>query len=473
VEIEIGPGSAGLVVAPAGHGKTHLIADRVTAAARDERLLVMTHTNVAVRALRKKFSRPLQAPVSIGTLDALALRIASAFPSAAGFDPTEAPLDWAAARAGAIKALQKHAIRCALHDSYTAVIVDEYQDCSEHQVALVRILAEVIPTVVLGDPMQSVYRFGTGYSSTWEEQADGYPVLGELRTPWRWRNAPELGAWIVASRNRLQEEHAVTLGPSSPVSAHRLSAPASQGGLRRLLGDLVGSVAVISGESRNKHRLRDIARSHRWSNCEVFETAAPEELDSLASGYLADQPAPKALALLEFSKQCMSKVGDVTGVGAVTRNLTNSGQTGNSRAPIAAAMKAFISTPTGLSAQEVLRVLAGDAATYVFRPQLLSVAQRAHGRVGTDGLENFPDALLATLEARKHVDEKVRGPVVGTALRLKGLEFDNVVIVDPDRFETAEQTYVAISRPAGTCILATEPDQSLGSRFALINTAQS
>ena len=83
--------------------------------------------------------------------------------------------------------------------SYARLIVDEYQDCSIRQHALVAFAAKSLPTAVLGDPMQAIFGFGGDDLADWEDDVcEHFPLAGELATPWRWINAgtEALGEWL-------------------------------------------------------------------------------------------------------------------------------------------------------------------------------------------------------------------------------------------------------------------------------------
>ena len=86
------------------------------------------------------------------------------------------------------------------------VIVDEYQDCSLRQHALMSWAAQVLPTCVLGDPMQAIFGFGSDGLASWTEVCAYFPVAGELTTPWRWINAgaEPLGRWLLEVRAKLR-----------------------------------------------------------------------------------------------------------------------------------------------------------------------------------------------------------------------------------------------------------------------------
>ena len=69
-----------------------------------------------------------------------------------------------------------------LKASYAHLIVDEYQDCSVPQHYLVYFLSLILPTCVLGDPMQGIFGFGGNALANWEQQVCAhFPVVAELR----------------------------------------------------------------------------------------------------------------------------------------------------------------------------------------------------------------------------------------------------------------------------------------------------
>lgn len=74
------------VIAPAGHGKTEMIA---MLAARGRRALVLTHTHAGVHAIRARLKR-LRVPSNLVLVDTIAgwsMRYAYAFPRAAAPPP--------------------------------------------------------------------------------------------------------------------------------------------------------------------------------------------------------------------------------------------------------------------------------------------------------------------------------------------------------------------------------------------------
>ena len=76
----------GAIVAPAGHGKTELIAKM---AALGKRTLVLTHTNAGIQAIRArlKYMRTPRSAVVVDTIAGWCLRYAHAFSPASPSRP--------------------------------------------------------------------------------------------------------------------------------------------------------------------------------------------------------------------------------------------------------------------------------------------------------------------------------------------------------------------------------------------------
>ena len=136
----------GTVTAPAGCGKTHLIAETLTRHADAKPILVLTHTNAGVVALRGRLD---QAGVQskayrLSTIDGWAMRLASRFPMRSNLDPSILELsnpktDYPNIRVGAIELLKAGHVNDVIEATYSRLIVDEYQDCSIRQHAIVTV----------------------------------------------------------------------------------------------------------------------------------------------------------------------------------------------------------------------------------------------------------------------------------------------------------------------------------------------
>jgi len=211
-EIDLLAIERGSVSAPAGCGKTHVVAASLGRYGGDKPILILTHTNAGVMALRTRLIRAGVRPTAyrLATLDGWAIRLIATFPKRSGHDPKILDLrrpssDYPAIRLAAARLLQFGHLSDVLVSSYDRLLVDEYQDCLQMQHAIVGLTAQVLPTCVLGDPLQAIFGFA-GKLVHWKNDVEAtFPPAGRLSTPWRWINAGEtaFGEWLLAARNRL------------------------------------------------------------------------------------------------------------------------------------------------------------------------------------------------------------------------------------------------------------------------------
>ena len=168
----------GVVTAPAGCGKTHLIAQALTRHGDGKPILVLTHTNAGVDALRRRLDQMGVTPrcYRLATIDGWAMRLISNFPKRSGHNPEllelrNAPSDYPSIRLAAVNLLRSGHIANILAATYSRLVVDEYQDCSILQHNLIAHAAETLPTAVLGDPMQAIFGFGTDRLAAWDNES--------------------------------------------------------------------------------------------------------------------------------------------------------------------------------------------------------------------------------------------------------------------------------------------------------------
>jgi len=105
-----------------------------------------------------------------------------------------------------------------LRASYAGVYVDEYQDCTVGQHALVMQLASLLPCRILGDPLQAIFRkINKGEALAWQVARDNFAEVGSLDQPHRWLGRNDgLGYWLLDVRNRLLAGDPVDPSPVRP-----------------------------------------------------------------------------------------------------------------------------------------------------------------------------------------------------------------------------------------------------------------
>ena len=310
----------GTITAPAGCGKTHLIASALTRHAGNKPILVLTHTNAGVVALRNRLDQagvPSRA-YRLSTIDGWAMRLISTFPARGGQQPEILELkkpktDYPAIREAAWKLLKAGHISDVLKSSYARVVVDEYQDCSVPQHAIVFYAAQSLPTCVLGDPMQAIFGFQGNALADWEKHVcTHFPVAGQLTTPWRWKNAgnDQFGLWLLDARERLRTGYPVDF-LSCPEHVQWVHLDGTDDHKRRLQAAITpcplpdGRVLII-GESVSPPSQRRIAS--QTPGAVVVESVDLKDLVAFAASF--DFNSPQALPdLVEFASEMMTNLG--------------------------------------------------------------------------------------------------------------------------------------------------------------------
>jgi len=457
-EIDIFQARLGSVTAPAGCGKTQLIADALSQHADSKPVLVLTHTNAGVTALRARLQRGgvASSTYSVSTIDGFAMRLAAKFPRRSGIDARVLELanpnaDYPAIRGAVQRLFQEGHIDDPVASTYSRLLVDEYQDCNMAQHAIICAVARILPTCVLGDPMQAIFGFRDPLVH-WEREAQAaFLPIGALQTPWRWRLAgmDALGDWLLRVRALLQAGHPVNLR-EAPDGVHWVQLTPGMEVQQRLMAARTeapnrdGRVLVI-GDSINANGRHQLTM--QTPGATSVEAVDLRDLMSFARQF--DPDSPNALRVLaDFASSLMTQVGTAH---LLTR--VESIRTGRARTPATpaeAAAVAFLASPSHQTSIELLQRLADQLGARVYRPEVLNCCLSALRAAGSEG--GFIGAVLQARERNRHLGRPLGRRAVGSTLLLKGLEADVAVILEPERM-TAQHLYVALTRGARRIII--------------------
>ena len=196
------------IIAAAGHGKTEMITDIV--ANTSGRSLILTHTNAGVDALKKRLLKKNvpNGRYKVETIASFCVRWCHAYKNISKISLELTPYRkedqqkyYAQHYSGAKAIFQYEWAGKVLKNSYTRVIVDEYQDCTVNQHEVIKELNKYLPTTVLGDPLQGIFGFKK------EEPLVDWNSLefSEIKIetyPWRWKDTnPGLGSYLSELRD--------------------------------------------------------------------------------------------------------------------------------------------------------------------------------------------------------------------------------------------------------------------------------
>lgn len=447
----------GYVIAPAGYGKTHLIAMAVKVASKKQ--LILTHTFAGVNSIKAKMNA-LGVPSSkyhIDTIASWSLRLCLAYPKTSGWK-VEHPTNkqWNKLYECCSGLLEKQFVRRVVAATYAGVYVDEYQDCSDLQHGLVCAFAEFMPCRILGDPMQAIFDFGGDEGKPVDWTVSVYPTftcLGQLETPWRWKIAgnPQLGAWLKKVRESLELGQKIDLQNGLPECVKRVYttseflAAKQYNSLMDLLGHADSVIALHGGDQKSKNKTHDLALrlAGRFSSIEEVEG---KTLHSFVKKFVAAKTTKEGFLLaVEFAKKCFTGVAKALTAGTKKGEIAKQGKA--TKYPLVLhAANAYLNSPTSDHLKAFFLALKANPETSAYRRDLLyrflNVLKIHIDGAGADLTEA---ANLYQRDMRHKGRPITHRKLIGTTLLVKGLEYDHAVILDADAMD-AKDLYVAMTR---------------------------
>lgn len=448
------------VIAPAGFGKTYLIAETVASHCGGRQLL-LTHTHAGVRAMRTRLAA-MGCPPSryrVETISGWALRYAASFPELSGvsqLQPTGG--QWKEIYQGASALFDSKAIRRVLQISYAGMFVDEYQDCTKSQHQLVTRLADLIPCRLLGDPLQGIFDFEHDRLDWTTDIYGQFEKLPPLRTAHRWSGRNEaLGAWLSDVRCRLETGSEIDLTLMPRGAEWRACDHPTQ--LQVCYSSLVsGHTVAAIHEGTLESPCHKLARG-LGGHFQCMEAVDCKALYEWAGRIEREIGGMRASLLIDFASECLTKVG--TELRTIKKHLLHDPARRGSRIRkhvellhLLEAVEASASLAPAAMALEGIRQLNGAV---MFRRELWESFRRSLREFLGGDYPSLADAAWVVRDRVRRNGRPAEPRTVSRTLLVKGLEYDHAIVLDADKLDT-KQLYVALSRGSRRLtVLSREP----------------
>lgn len=462
------------VTLPAGAGKTHLLAATVRRLVADEhhRVLVLTHTNAGVQAVTQRLKRMgVGSGVRVATLTSFAFLLARAYPRIGLLEVPPAP-DWTDSHDYVVAACSIAAassIRDVLAASYTHLLVDEYQDCSENQHELVTALAEVIvATGVLGDPLQAIFGFGGDALVTWETTQARFAQHHTDSKPWRWADHNQaLGQWLLDLRPNLIAGNQLSFtGLTAELNISFINSAGNHQALRQAAlwrqwpdGESVAVLAAWPSAARS-------IGAELNGNFAVMEEIAGKFMTDKLDELTALAPDSYAIWLLELTKKCLCGNGklDVTVRNALAQSRTIGHLSRPGLEPALAGLDAVTTNPCFATLADAMDLIRQSASLKLHSREAwrdIQLALRSAAIHGDDP-KMLANGLAHARDQLRRVGRHEVPRVVSRTVLVKGLEFDHVVIADIGQLREVKNLYVALTRARkSVTVVGTSPTITL------------
>ncbi len=444
----------GLVVAPAGFGKTHLIAEAVINYGQGQQL-VLTHTHAGVDSIRNKIHclNPSAKYIHVETIDGFVLRYVASYPKTSGWAGSFDDVVWDDIKKCGTKLFKKNFIKQVIKNTYSGLYVDEYQDCSLEQHAIVKELLSVLPVRVLGDHLQGIFNFGNNQIVDWERDVNSsFDVIGELDTPWRWNNAgnPELGNWLSTIRQSIISNQTISLS-NLPTCVSLINATAQNDIIRECHAVLSkvqdGESIVIIGIANQASSTHNIASKLR-GRCGVVEPLESKDLKKIIGGLISQCVYKKAIGLLKMAGECFSGISNT--VLKQEFEALKKKQLPTRRKPICitAPLKNFVEKDDLKTMVKLVESFNFFPKSHLYRKELYYEILKILKESIRSGVA-LNDALVKVRENTRRLGRRIPKKAIARTVLIKGLEFDHAVILNADLFDQ-KNLYVALTRASKT-----------------------
>jgi len=430
-----------VVVAAAGCGKTHLISEAIKYS-DNGRQLILTHTHAGVHSIRNKIKKnaiPAK-KYRVETIAGFALRYAASYPIICKkplFNEDETII-YDSLYEAAVNVINCPVGRKIVSLSYSGLYVDEYQDCTIDQHQLILKLSELLPTRILGDPLQGIFDFA-GEIVNWKRQV--FPVfqrLPDLSKPWRWElNNKNLGVWLSEVRKYIMENESISL-ENLPFHTYWKpnDRPRQISSLKWSKGKTVGIIdienrahKIASSLTGHYNSMEEIERRTLFKFCNEFEKRPREN---------------QVLSILEFASKCMTKLKSEfkTIISCIENNKK---WRGKKHQILFDSIENYIRTGEVNFILEILNYIDSIEDKNIFRKELwcdLIKLFKTYSLNMNGGLKKL---------GRKQIEiESIKGrflysKTISRPPLIKGLEFNHAILLDADKLKPKE-LYVSLTR---------------------------
>lgn len=442
-----------LVEAAAGCGKTEAVVQAVKHT--NGKQLVLTHTHAGVAALRSRF-RKHKIPESkyrVITIASWLLRYALAYPSMSGFtNPNPTKGEWENLYPAILTLFERPFIKNVLQNSYTGIFVDEYQDCTLIQDAVIKKLCAFLPVRVLGDPLQGIFGFGNDPKINWQTNVKAFFMqLPSLVEPYRWTkegNNRELGNQLMNIRASLIAGEEISLSEYSQIQWIPWS---EQQEIQVLLnfnaaGHITGihagqRVDIGNGKKEHLDRLTGRQTNGIYQCIEEMDCYSLMETAHHFDTALSNQNINHfKWALKNFIQDGVAERAD--GLQRVMSRIDE--------------VHSFERLDFSQLIQDVIDLVMNTVPVY--RKELFIEMDRAAREFSTNRFSSFREASYVARNKTRLNGRKLEKRVISRTLLIKGLEFDHAVVLNADQMQNAENFYVAITRGSKSLrILSAKP----------------
>ena len=477
----------GLLIAPAGHGKTTAIADCLLQCPNGVCQLVLTHTHAGIASLRKKF-KAKNVPTSLYELETItgfAQRYVLAFIGKSALPDEDDSHYFNQAVSKCKDLLYSRLVQSVITNTYGGIFVDEYQDCTITQHEMIMLLAKELPLHILGDPLQGIFSFDRQQLVDFNRDLSSFNQYEFMETPWRWRNTnPCLGTAIFNMRQQLLKGEEVTLCANTDTQMFVEQYPKSHGEYdieyNRWLRGIINkhdsdSLLIIcpsyrdvtkNGQERLRGDLSDrislkstIDFSNRFHIIDAIDSSeyysVAKDIGKYIEQILANRKIKRLDRLIGILNALHLTKTSVNKWIKGNRIISKKSQNAEKGKVLEHLFQTFEEQPNVETLFQVIDYVMSLPDVKCHHKEVLYAVKSCVTIARNNDLSVF-DAMKTYKSRIRHQGRAIEGRCIGTTLLTKGLEFDTVIIMNAHKFSDAKNFYVAISRACKRLVFVTD-----------------
>lgn len=451
-----------LLIAPAGFGKTHTITECLLRLPLDsKKQLILTHTHAGVTSIKEKLKK-LNVPYNyeVETISSFIQRYVLAY----NHDKTIPSIEdsknyYTFLNDSALRLFKSIIISDVIKSTYSGLFVDEYQDCTKKQHKIIKILAELMPTRILGDFLQGIFEFNEPtVDLTSASEMDGFVQNSfQLTQPQRWLNGNNitLGNELKFIREKLIEKKEIDLRLYKSIELYNypsLDLHTPQTKYNQLIWKLINtssSLLVIHSNTTSIEPRKTITQ--KFNNSLILIESIDDKLFYKVAKLIDELNVSNAeiklrdISLLLFNKTEVNNWFNDKGFKRKTKP--------EEKRTVEEFKEQLLDIKK--NTKEVLISISTLPKFKCYRPEILYSLLKAIEIANFENIDCY-NSMINYRNKIRRFGRKIEGKCIGTTLLTKGLEFDTVLILDAHKFNCSKHFYVALTRACNRLVIVTE-----------------
>ena len=454
--------SKSMLIAPAGFGKTHTIAECIEYT--QGRQLILTHTHAGIIAIKEKIKQSANSNYNVETITSFAQKYVLAFYTGNDIpEQKDAKKYYPFIINKATELLKINSIIDIVKNTYSGLFVDEYQDCTVTQHNLILVLSEVLPTHIFGDYLQGIFNFDKNNPLVNLQSAtDMMEFLDnsyELIKPYRWIKGGNetLGNNLKEIRTKLECRQPIDFRQYAQIELY-MSDDIYRDSYTKLFEIITSSDSLLIIDPESSHIGSRIKFIQMFKNIprliESIDNKEFYDIANLIEGDSRNNYGELVYNILAsdniVSKTELQKWLKITGLV----NKRNEAE----KLLMQPINENFIKLKKHFSAvklSSILRQIISLPGIRCYRKELMFSICKALEDSENKNI-SISDAMVNQRNSVRRAGRKIYGICIGTTLLTKGLEFDTVIVINAHQFACPKHLYVALTRASKRLVVYTK-----------------